>query len=63
MQRYAWPATARLVRFFTVDEPARFCRISGSAKSRNGNYENCIVVYHFHAVNIVVACVSHMMAS
>lgn len=30
--------------------------VSGSAKSRNGTYENCIVVYHFHAV-------SHMMAS
>lgn len=29
--------------------------VSGSAKSRNGTYENCIVVYHFHAVNIVVA--------
>ena len=53
----------RQLRGSFVDEPARFCRISGSAKSRNGNYESCIVVYHFHAVNIVVACVSHMMAS
>lgn len=62
MQRYAWPATAWLVRFFTVDEPARFCRI-GQCQVQEWNLRELHSCLPFSCCEHCSCGVSHMMAS